>query len=74
MKKNKCYKYIKREIINQKNDLKLNRCCDSVVEYQIIDRIDGMISLAKELGLINKKKLKKLDKMNRKNEDIVVNS
>ena len=72
MKKNKrAYKYIKEELKIQQETLKKEKVIDIVSEYSTIDRIDGMLSLASEIGLMNDKKIKKLNIMKMENEKII---
>ena len=62
MKRSKrAYKYIKEELESQQITLKKVKIIDTVSEYATIDRIDGMLSLASEIGLMNNKKIKKIN-------------
>ena len=49
---------IKEELESQQITLKKVKIIDTVSEYATIDRIDGMLSLASEIGLMNNKKIK----------------
>ena len=69
MKRSKrAYKYIKEEIESQQITLKKVKILDTVSEYATIDRIDGMLSLASEIGLMSDKKIKKLNILKMENE------
>ena len=69
MKRSKrAYKYIKEEIESQQITLKKVKIIDTVSEYATIDRIDGMLSLASEIGLMSDKKIKKLNILKMENE------
>ena len=62
MKRSKrAYKYIKEELESQQITLKKVKIIDTVSEYATIDRIDGMLSLASEIGLMNNKKIMKME-------------
>ena len=72
MKRSKrAYKYIKEELESQQITLKKVKIIDTVSEYATIDRIDGMLSLASEIGLMNNKKIKKLNIMKMENEKMI---
>ena len=72
MKRSKrAYKYVKEELESQLITLKKVKIIDTVSEYAIIDRIDGMLSLASEIGLMNNKKIKKLNIMKMENEKMI---
>ena len=59
MKRSKrTYKYIKEELESQLITLKKVNIIDTVSEYATIDRIEGMLSIAGEIGLKNNKKIK----------------
>lgn len=69
MKRSKrAYKYIKEELESQQRTLKDVKIIDTVSEYATIDRIDGMLSLASEIGLMSDKKIKKLNILKMENE------
>ena len=68
MKRSKrAYKYIKEELESQQITLKKVKIIDTVSEYATIDRIDGMLSLASEIGLMNIMKMEN-EKMISKHE------
>ena len=72
MKRSKrAYKYVKEELESQLITLKKVKIIDTVSEYATIDRIDGMFSLASEIGLMNNKKIKKLNIMKMENEKMI---
>lgn len=72
MKRSKrAYKYVKEELESQLITLKKVKIIDTVSEYATIDRIDGMLSLASEIGLMNNKKIKKLNIMKMENEKMI---
>ena len=62
---------IKEELESQQITLKKVKIIDTVSEYATIDRIDGMLSLASEIGLMNNKKIKKLNIMKMENEKMI---
>lgn len=69
MKRSKrAYKYVKEELESQLITLKKVKIIDTVSEYATIDRIDGMLSLASEIGLMSDKKIKKLNILKMENE------
>ena len=62
-RRKRAYKYVKEELESQLITLKKVKIIDTVSEYATIDRIDGMLSLASEIGLMNNKKIKKLPEL-----------